>query len=189
MIFVDNSDPYAEDLEASLGASEAAATTTPHSDWNTSPEIRAPGEGETRGLQTLSTAAAHDQYPFRPAIEQSIPPDNVSFHNVEITPSAPSIHSPGNIRSAIPPSAASPSISISSSNNNINFLLNPSSSLSPNIDPTLHTPIDQRESSSYTSMSLTSRGAAADLRPDVHVETEHEIAFLLRHFSESPGLW
>ncbi|KAJ9191188.1 transcriptional regulator family: Fungal Specific TF [Paecilomyces variotii] len=188
VIFVDNSDPYAEDLEATLGASESAVANTPHSDWNISPGIRAPGEGETRGLQALSAAASHDHYPFHPPIDQSMQPDNVSFHNVEITPSAPSMHSPGNIRSAIPPSAASPSVSISSSNNNINFLLNPSSSLSPNIDPTLHAPVDRRESS-YTSMSLASRVAAADLRPDVQVETEHEIAFLLRHFSESPGLW
>lgn len=186
MVFVDNSDPYAEDLEATLGASEAAVANASHNEWNVSPEIRVPSEGETR-LQALSAAATHDQYPFHAPMDQSMSHDNVSY-NVEITPSAPSIHSPNHLRGTIPPSAASPSASISSSNNNINFLLNPSSSLSPNIDPNLHTPVDRRESS-YTSMSLTSRGAAADLRPDVHVETEHEIAFLLRHFSETPGLW
>lgn len=60
--------------------------------------------------------------------------------------------------------------------------------MSPPIDPGLHTPVVRRESS-YASASVASRNVAPDLRPEVHVETDHESAFLLRHYSEAPGLW
>lgn len=46
-----------------------------------------------------------------------------------------------------------------------------------------------QQNSSYTTTSLASQALAAEARPDGHVESDHEVAFLLRHFSEAPGLW
>jgi hypothetical protein len=30
---------------------------------------------------------------------------------------------------------------------------------------------------------------AAEVKPEMPAETDHEVMFLLRHFSQSPGLW
>ncbi|KAH8423628.1 Zn(II)2Cys6 transcription factor domain-containing protein [Aspergillus melleus] len=197
VIFVDNSDPYADDLEAALGESEAAilAANSQTRHWNS--HHPSPSDGESHGLETLSTAAVHDRlsYPsFSVEPQQALAAtDGGSAFNTVSTTSISSGPSPNPPRSAIPP-LASPPISIASSNtntnNNINFLLNPSSqSHSPPVDPTIQH-ASERRSSSLTARSLVSRGGKpVEQRSDMPVETEHEIAFLLRNFSEAPGLW
>lgn len=197
VIFVDNSDPYADDLEAALSESEAAilAANSQTRHWST--QHPSPSEGESHGLETLSTAAVHDRLSYPPfSVDQQqalTATDGGSAFNTVSTTSISSGPSPNPPRSAIP-SLASPPISITSSsnntNNNINFLLNPSSqSLSPPVEPTIqHGP--ERRGSSLTSRSLVSRGGKpVEQRSDMPVETEHEIAFLLRNFAEAPGLW
>ncbi|GAB1194255.1 hypothetical protein APSETT444_003499 [Aspergillus pseudonomiae] len=64
VIFVDNSDPYVEDLEAALGESEAAilAANAQNRDWNAQRTV--PLDGETQGLKALSAAAVHNQLPM-----------------------------------------------------------------------------------------------------------------------------
>ncbi|KAL1982656.1 hypothetical protein VTN96DRAFT_1026 [Rasamsonia emersonii] len=191
VIFVDNSDPYAEDLEATLAASEPAISTSNNNDWNIHDDFRTSSmDAEAHGLVALSAAATQNRYAFQhtPGVDHSgTAADGVPFSHPELPTSVPPIHSPSETRNAMPP-PTSPSASITSSNNNINFLLNPSHSMSPPIDPGLPTPVVRRESS-YASASVASRSVAPDLRQEVHVETDHEIAFLLRHFSEAPGLW
>ncbi|PTU17822.1 hypothetical protein P175DRAFT_0512028 [Aspergillus ochraceoroseus IBT 24754] len=184
VIFVDNSDPYAEDLEAALGESEAAilAANSQNSAWDAGRTSSA--QRDLHGLEALSAVATHDplSYPALAADQQSIStPDSInSFNNIPTGVPAP----PPNQLSRAISSQSSPSISIPSDNGNnttINFLLNPSQSLSPPIDPTTrHTP--------------EGRGSALMRRPAEHkldraAETDREISFLLRHFSEVPGLW
>lgn len=149
-------------------------------------------DGQTHGLEALSAAATRDAYTLQSqpsvAIEPSLRRNSVSFHHTEVpVTSVNSISTPNHVRNAIP-APASPSTSVSSSNNNINFLLNPSNSLSPPIDPNLHPTSDNRESP-FTPTSLPHAGHLVDLGPNVNVESDHEIAFLLRHFSEAPGQW
>lgn len=179
VVFVDNSDPYAEELEATIGESETAVHAPQPNGWG---QIRS-SPGEPRGLEALSTAATHDRFPF-PHLGVDHPPmtNGVSFTNVDIpsVSSGPCTHQPR----PMPPT--SPPISVSSSNNNINFLLNPSHTLSPPIDPSIQSTADRRRSSFTPRSSL---GTASDQKPDPEVETGHEAAFLLRHFSEAPGLW
>lgn len=200
VVFVDNSDPYVDDLEA-LHESEAAVlaanANSQNNDWNgaQSSGVRvASVDGETQGLEALSTAATHDRFSY-PSLgvdnhQQPMSTDSVSpFNpNVEISPSGSSGPSP---RSTLLPQA-SPPVSISSSNtahnnNNINFLLNPSNSLSPPVDPNLQQSTGRR-SSSLTARPGVSRNPP-ESRPNVQAETDFEVAYLLRHYAEAPGLW
>ncbi|KAL3462336.1 hypothetical protein BJX64DRAFT_288459 [Aspergillus heterothallicus] len=185
VIFVDNSDPYAQDLEAALSESEAAilAANSQSVGWEGPQQIPSAEQGEIHGLEALSTIATHDRlaYPGLAVDQQSVStPDSAATHFRSI-PVTFSTH--GQIPRTIP-AQISPPISIPSDNghnNNINFLLNPSQSISPPVDPNIqHTP--------------ESRGSPLVLRStetslDGPVETDYEITFLLRHFSEVPGPW
>lgn len=203
VVFVDNSDPYVDDLEA-LHESEAAVlaanANSQNPDWNEAHGSRvrvASVDGETQGLEALSTAATHDHFSYsslgvdhhqqQPMSTDSVSPFNP---NVEISPSVSSGISPSQARGTLPPQA-SPPVSISSNtthnNNNINFLLNPSNSLSPPVDPNLQQSTGRR-SSSLTARPGVSR-SPTESRPNVQAETDFEVAYLLRHYAEAPGLW
>lgn len=187
VVFVDNSDPYNDDLEATLQESEAAilAANAQSQNWIGNSDIR---DGEVQGLEALSTAADHDRFSFPSLSDQTHPSMSDSSPFTAISPPTSSGPSPGRTRS-IPPHA-SPPVSISSNptsnhNNNINFLLNPSHSLSPPIDPSIQQPA---RSSSISARSDASRPPAESIT-GVAAESDHEVAFLLRHYAEAPGLW
>ncbi|KAJ5698353.1 transcriptional regulator family: Fungal Specific TF [Penicillium macrosclerotiorum] len=173
VIFVDNSDPYADDIETSLAESSAVALAQAQNQrWGSG--SRASDAG-SHTLEALSTVASHDRFPYSP-MTQSIP-DSVSYPS-------PNPSSNRSRTSAMPPpSSPSMSLSASSNNTNINFLLNPSHSLSPPVDPSM-TP-DSR------STSLPSRPAPSRTIEHLvnNTETDFEVAFLLRHYTEGPGLW
>jgi hypothetical protein len=180
--FVDNSDAFAEDLEGNLAS--PLASDHNNGGWNMdtnfqNAEINTPAHG----LEALSAAATQDHYSFLPPptpTETNIARSSLQFSSATMTSAS---LSPTHPRSGMPP-PASPSVS-TSSNNNINFLLNPSS-ISPPIDPNLQSPLGNRETS-ITTPSL--RSIPSEFRIGTKTETEHEVAFLLRHFSEGPGQW
>ncbi|KAL4905197.1 hypothetical protein BDW74DRAFT_153212 [Aspergillus multicolor] len=187
VIFVDNSDPYGQDLEPALTESEAAllAANSQDARWD-NPQMTPTETGEeTQGLEALSTLAAHDRLPF-PALVVDQP--SVSTPGSVTTPfSSISTTMPTSLPNQIPPSISaqiSPPISIHSdnaNNTNIHFLLNPSQSLSPPIDPT----IQRTPDSARSPLALK----PVENHPDAPVETDYEVTFLLRHFSEIPGPW
>lgn len=170
VIFVDNSDPYAEDLEIAESSAVALAQAR-NSRWGSGSRT---SDTESHGLEALSAVASHDRFPYSPMA-----------HSVSDGVSYPS---PNRSRSSAMPPPASPSISISagSNNTNINFLLNPSHPLSPPVDPSM-TP-DQK-SASLPSRPATLSRPIIEQRMDGHAETDFEVAFLLRHYTEGPGLW
>jgi hypothetical protein len=187
VIFVDNSDPYAQDLESALSESEAAilAANSQHARWD-GPQMPPAEREETQGLEALSTLAAHDRVPY-PALMVDQPsvstPGSVTtpFSAISTT-TMPATH-PNQMSRSIS-AQISPPISINSDNghnNNIHFLLNPSQSISPSIDPTI-----QRTPES-TGSPLALKSVEGDLEGPV--ETDYEITFLLRHFSEVLGPW
>ncbi|KAI2975272.1 transcriptional regulator family: Fungal Specific TF [Aspergillus niger] len=191
VIFVDNSDPYAEDLEAALGESEAAILAANSHARAWSAQRTSSADGETHGLETLSTVATTDRLSYPPLSidQQSIPSTDhsIPYNNV---PSTASSDTPSQMRGVIAPQI-SPSLSMSSNNtnnNNINFLLNPSQSRSPPVDPSLQY-APERRSSSLTARPPVPRATSADSKSEAPAETDHEVAYLLRHFSEAPGLW
>ncbi|KAL2825311.1 hypothetical protein BDW59DRAFT_146394 [Aspergillus cavernicola] len=179
VIFVDNSDPYAQDLEAALTESEAAvlAANSQNVGWE-GPQMPTVKRGEVHGLEALSTIATHDRVSYSTLAmdQQSVSTaDGVTTPFSNITTTVPGPHHANQIPRSLS-AQISPPISIHSdngNNNNINFLLNPSQSISPPVDPIVqHTP--------------EPIGSPSIEGP---VETDFEITFLLRHFSEVPGPW
>ena len=76
------------------------------------------------------------------------------------------------------PSSSTTSIN---STNNINFLLNPHSSLSPPIDPSLRNPPEQKDT------RFTATPSRSEAKAEQPVESDQEVACLLRHFADAPG--
>lgn len=173
VIFVDNSDPYATDLESSLAESNALALAQSRNQrWGSDSRT---SDADSHGMDSLSAVASQDRFPYSP---HSLP-DSMSYP------------SPVRSRASAMPPPTSPPLSMSSHNNtNINFLLNPANSLSPPVDPIAH-PTGQRSASlpSRPAIVAAQRSVEEKVRIDGHAETDFEIAFLMRHYSEGPGLW
>lgn len=86
------------------------------------------------------------------------------------------------------PPPMSPPVSMTSSNNNLNFILNPSAAVPPPIDPNLQSHFEHREAF-FSGGTPVSKHLLPEAQSESDIEMEHEIAFLLRHFSELPGHW
>ncbi|CAK4031599.1 hypothetical protein DOTSEDRAFT_68677 [Lecanosticta acicola] len=136
----------------------------------------------THGLEALSAVASRDHYNYAP------PP---MTHHERTT--STSHHSK---------SSTSPQHTHPTPSQNLDFILNPTSTLSPaesNIDPQLHSqtptagppsqpsPSHVRTASSASHGGRTnSRSKGLNRRPPIE---EPQLAFLLRDYAERPGLW
>ncbi|KAI9695162.1 MAG: hypothetical protein M1820_008868 [Bogoriella megaspora] len=193
--FMEVTDPYNEpstpeidQFAATPGRQEGTSYEQYHTpDWslngmyhptpNTNPS-------STHGLEALSAAASGDHYSYA-APQASMARSELPYSTgAEGTPS---------IRASTPPRSGlgpmSPPMSMASSQNNLNFILNPSSAASPPIDPSLRSPLETMpELRRPRSLSSTLINREL-LSQELQVESDHEIAFLLRHFSEGPGVW
>ena len=187
--FMEVTDPYNEPLTPEL---ERMATTpgrldTPYPDWplnGTYQSTQNTNTSPTHGLEALSAAASGDHYSYAAPQASMARPDLPYSSAAEQTSSMQTSASP---RAGLGP--MSPPMSMTSSQNNLNFILNPSSTASPPIDPSLRSPFETMENLRRQT-SGSSQTLSADVpAPDPPVEADHEIAFLLRHFSEGPGLW
>ena len=153
-----------------------------HDQWNIEPQLREAGLGtpsdlHPHGLEALSAAALYHP-PEANMITQSMP-NHTGDHGSPFDPSHP-YNGPG-------VSSNSPSASMSTSNN-LNFLLNPTSEMNSPIDPSLMSPeINQARPTSNGKAAAQDNTQAP--RADGEAESEHKVAYLLRHFSESPGQW
>ena len=150
--------------------------------WNIDHQLRDSTLGtssalHSHGLEALSAAALYHP-PEANMTPQSMPPHKQSY-NGHSDPSHP--YTEHGV------SSGSPSATISTSNN-LNLLLNPASDMTSPIDPSLMSPeINQARpiSNEGASAQEKSQGSRADGEP----EPEHKVAYLLRHFSETPGQW
>jgi hypothetical protein len=194
VIFVDNTDPHAEELEASILASDPSKHEAIANEWNHRNSMSTPSD-TALGLNALSTAAAAQQSYFLQHSSVASPETPGLRHtttgsDLRIPLTSTTLHSPIKALNALlPPTSPPLSITSSSNNNNINFLLNPSNSGSPSVDSGLSTSLGRTESSSYHSVTARHRSALSNARLEAKVETDHEVAFLLRHFAENPGYW
>ncbi|TKA80339.1 hypothetical protein B0A49_03652 [Cryomyces minteri] len=185
--FVDNSDPYNQPPSPTL---EAFATTMeqagrhpqgyPGADWPISgPPSHAHNNSSTHGLEALSAAASGDHYSYVPPQAHMMRQD-IAYSPVEGTSSMPTTTPARSVTDPLSPQASvAPS-------HNLRFILNPSSAASTPIDPSLRSPFERM--STYHQRSV-SRGILIDPQLEEKALQEHEIAFLLRHFSEGPGQW
>ncbi|KAK8228529.1 hypothetical protein BKA81DRAFT_293120 [Phyllosticta paracitricarpa] len=88
------------------------------------------------------------------------------------------------------PSPMSPPVSMTSSNHNIDFILNHPAVASPPLDPTLNSPYAASGRESLHGRSASSRiSIISGMFETSNAETDHEIAYLLRYYAEGPGLW
>ena len=129
----------------------------------------------SHGLEALSAAALYAP-PEANMIPQPISTDRRHFDNPFESASPNNENGPP----AIPSPHAVPS------GNNLNFLLNPQDVMNSPIDPSLmSTPaIPVPPSSCETAAENAQKPHVKD-----EAESEHKVAYLLRHFSESPSRW
>jgi len=180
--FVNVTDPYAEDpLDPALTSPDASVAAPLQADWAPEATYRSGSNQFTaHGLEALSAAASRDRasFPHSQPSHHDMATTAISYmtQNLHNAPSFPiSTHRPTQL-------SHSPTMSMSSINN-INFLLNPQGSLSPPIDPCLRNPPELRDASNSAPAVRT------DSRVEQPVESDQEVAYLLRHFAEAPGSW
>ncbi|KAI1948687.1 hypothetical protein LOZ12_005481 [Ophidiomyces ophidiicola] len=187
--FINVTDPYTEKLDISLNVFENTTASELSDPWHGRRiDLASQSAAQAHGLEALSAAAAGDAHGLQPQQQASIAnaaplPGNSAVHTHLRFSQAGSQYPP---ESSIPPpnpanpiDPPSPSASITSTSN-INL---PSRSVSPYIDPTLRPP------DAIVGLPVTSKALLSHTGLEQNVETDIKIAFLLRHFSESPGKW
>lgn len=180
--FVNTVDPYADPpsptLDGRLTSPDLSSSAQHHEgDWDGESQFH-----HAHGLEALSAAATANAYSYLPS-GSSVARRTLPFMEDELRRSLQEATSG---QSDIPP-PASPPVSMSSTNN-LTFILNPTSSMTPPIDPNLQSPYGPQRSP-YSDETMASQPLGQVLRSEENVEMEHEVAFLLRHFAESPGQW
>ncbi|KAI9817894.1 MAG: hypothetical protein M1827_001013 [Pycnora praestabilis] len=192
--FVDDFDPYADpsspELDGPLTSPENVVQTQyQDGQWNMGTHFQHNNEhSSAHGLEALSAAASGDHYPFMsPSINPE--PNLIRHTSFGAGDTPPVVQLPVTTPSSTA-AVISPPASMSSSNNNINFILNHSSSsaMSPPIDPNLQSPV-VHQATPTPAGSTSSQAVLHDMPPERSIETDHEVAFLIRHFSEGPGQW
>ena len=174
--FVNILDPYATpptpDLEERLQDPETSPYELHREDWEMEHDYHST-DAQTRGLEALSAAAL-----FIPPEANMLPP-SIDYPENNFQNS----HSPHGERENLT-TPLTPQTPITSSNRNLDFILNPSSAMSPQIDPNLQPP-DVSAGDEYLRRSPNEW----HLQPRVGTEICTKVAFLLRHFSEVTGQW
>ena len=156
---IQHEDQWALDHEMRVGSLRSAPTIHPH------------------GLEALSAAALFTP-PEANMISQSIQHHHTIYENT---------YTPLHTFNETGQLSTSPSGPVST-NNNLRSFLDPTSNMTSPIDPSLMSPeINQIRpiSNGKASGQSETQGQSVDRKP----ESEHKVAVLLRHFSESPGQW
>ncbi|EEH34664.2 hypothetical protein PAAG_05713 [Paracoccidioides lutzii Pb01] len=203
--FSENSDPFVEEYDRPIASTSDPAANPQPLTWDANDNYRHQSslDAQTQGLEALSEAVTGGPYhhlrpnsspPVHPSTSRNDIVSNLANNTassqtelpaplaltVSVNPTRPSM-----------PAPTFSSASTSSPNNNINFILNPSTSMFSPIDPNLqssppHSKMALSASTPSGSKELIS-GLGAEVGVDV--ESDRKIAFLLHHFSEAPGQW
>ena len=148
-----------------------------HDQWNTDHQIHdQAAQLHSHGLEALSAAALYAP-PEANMIPQPISMDRRHFDSPFESSSPNNEHG----TTTIP----SPN-TLSSSSNNLNFLLNPPDAMDSPIDPSL---MSTHAGPVPPPSSGTATENAEKPQVESEAESEHKVAYLLRHFSDSPGKW
>ncbi|EEH16200.2 hypothetical protein PABG_06287 [Paracoccidioides brasiliensis Pb03] len=202
--FIDNSEPFVEEYDHPIASTSDPVANPQPLTWDANDNYRHQSslDVQTQGLEALSEAATGGPYHLRPNSSPPVHPstrrndivsnlaNNTASSQAELPAPLALTVSVNPTRPSMPAPTFS-SASISSPNNNINFILNPSTSTFSPIDPNLqssphHSKMALSASTPSGSKELNS-GLGAEVGVDV--ESDRKIAFLLRHFSEAPGQW
>lgn len=181
--FINTSDPYNDPLSPELdGMSGTPTQSSPSFDhhsngaWPSTDNIQqSNGMPSTHRLQALSAAATREHLEYM---------SHNGPHRSSILAHTDHLRSPTPSISTMEPPISPP---VSISNHNINFILNHPAASSPPIDPNLQSPFTPSEE--FTHRVSSTRHSQVCPHIETDAEEAHEIAFLLRHFSEGPGYW
>ena len=180
--FYNTSNPYTDpgtpDLEAMMSTQVQSPYAQQHEHtWHIGHQLQGQsGQLHSSGLEALSAAALYTP----PEANMISQPMSMNRRDLD---SPFESESPNNE----PDHSAIPSPNTVSSGNNLNFLLNhPPDAMDSPIDPSLmSTPSLPVPPSS----SVTATDRAPKQYAEGEAESEQKVAYLLRHFSESPGKW
>ena len=180
--FINTSDPYTDtpspDLEGTLPVNEISTDLQQHHyDWESESRPKT-SQMDCYRLEALSAAALYSTRKINDV------PQTASVGRLDLQ----SISQPQTPVRDTRCSPFSPPSSMVSPSNNLNFLLNPTSLSSPITDSNLQRP-PSAKGSSLSSVSNSPFGNLRGTPSELAVETKHEIAFLLRYFSETLGPW
>lgn len=182
--FVNVTDPFAETSSPELDGKMSTQAQSPYiqqqkQEWETRDGLQdISARPSPLGLATLSAAALYNS-PHANTI-----PRLLSF-NEETSSTSIRLSTPGveNVTAAMSSTPLMTPVS-----NNVNMALNPSSAGSPATDSSLQVP-PRAQSDIFSRGSKSSRKFISKPRSEIIPEKEPEIAFLLRHFSETSGQW
>ena len=187
MTFFHTSNPYQDQGPPDSDEAMSSATESPYhiqheNQWNLDHQISGsslgtPGPLHPHGLEALSAAALYTP----PQANMTSQP--VLDHTRDYEDSYTSLHT----YNESGPSSDPPTGPVAT-NNNLHFLLNPTSNVNSPIDPSLMSP-NINEALPTHNGKAPAHIKAQDQGADGEPESEHKVAFLLRHFSESPGQW
>ena len=187
MTFFHTSNPYQDQGPPDSDEAMSSTTESPYpiqheNQWALDHEMRGPSLGtpaplDPDGLEALSAAALYTP-PQANMTSQSVP-DHTRDYEDSYTP-LHAYNEPG-------PSSSSPT-GPGSTNNNLHFLLNPTSNMNSPIDPSLMS-ADINQARQNPNGMASAHNNSQEQGVDGEPESEHKVAFLLRHFSESPGQW
>ena len=130
-------------------------------------------ELHSHGLEALSAAAL-----YSPPEANMMPRGMSNSHDTTFQRASPN--------HVIENRSASPGTAVPS-NSNVNFSLSSTSAMDSPIDPSLISPTANLVSPSGETSIPPQAMSGKEL--DGEAESEHKVAFVLRHFSESPGSW
>ena len=178
--FYNTSNPYTDpgtpDLEAMMSTQVQSPYTQQHEhSWHIGHQLQdQSGQLQSHGLEALSAAALYA-------------PPEANMISQPISMNRRHLDSPFESASPSNEHAAIPSPNTVSSGNNLNFLLNhPPDAMDSPIDPSLmSSPSLLVPPSSSVPATESVQKQYAEGEP----ESEQKVAYLLRHFSESPGKW
>ena len=172
--------PYADDLDVdpALNAEAQSTLDAPRADWGPDAAYRpSTSEFAAHSLEHLA-AAASDQYPYNGQTSSaghsmmSSAPHYAPYHDMSHPPVT-------SVRRML----ADPSPTASySSTNNINSILNHSSTLSPVIDPSLQSSIQRQPT--MPDSPVSEKKSKQNERREGKVQDDHEMAALLRGIAE-----
>lgn len=181
--FINITDPYNDSHSPELDRILTTPTQSPAS-FDQNSNTPWPGGGEiihttgtpsTHKLQALSAIATREHLEYMSSNDNQM--------SVDLNRAERALHAPAG---SATDQAVSPPVSVS--NHNLDFILNHPAVPSPSIDPNLPSPFIPTSESLHSRSSL-SHHTQMSLRIEDHAERDHEIAFLLRYFSEGPGYW
>ncbi|KAF2142042.1 uncharacterized protein K452DRAFT_227477 [Aplosporella prunicola CBS 121167] len=190
--FWHTTDPYNEPLSPEAATPPPALPTSapprPDAALHWAPHDAYPphdNQPPAHGLHALSAVATGDHFGY---LQHAARSDSTPASSTHVPPMHPPTPRPRPPIASVD-SPISPPVSMTSSNHNIDFILNHPAAASPPVDPHLNSPYGPSRDAVSGVRPPSSRLSTTSSQAEGSVESDHEITYLLRYYSEGPGQW